>query len=111
MEPNAYTPKAISMIASATAAAVPGVAALGATLSEAAAKKIGHASPTQGVEAIVVEDTVELTIRLVVQYGYRIPDVALHVQKSVKDTVEEKMGCDVTAVHILIQGVTYDTSS
>lgn len=101
------SPRAVAIIASVTTGAVPGVAALGATLSETAAKKLGHASPAQGVEIVCHDDAVELTIRLLVTYGWRVPDVALEVQKSVKDAVESLTGYDVLAVHILVQDIVY----
>lgn len=101
------SPRDVSVLAAATAATIPGVAALGASLPEAAAKKIGHVSPAQGVDAAFTGDAVELTVRLAVAYGFRIPDVALHVQKSVKDAVEAQTGYHVTAVHILVQQVVF----
>lgn len=97
----------VGTIASLTAAKIPGVAALGATLSEAAAKKIGHASPSQGVDVTVQGQDVEITVRLVVQYGCRIPDVAIQVQKSVKDAVEKMTNYTVTSVHIMIQDISF----
>lgn len=101
----------VAIIASATAATIPGVAALGATLSETAAKKIGHASPAQGVEVTRQDGMVELTVRLVVQYGCRIPDVAIRVQQAVKTAVEAMTGYVVKAVHILIQDIVFPKDS
>ena len=94
--------RAISVLASQTAAAVSGVASLGASIAETAARKIGRTSLAQGVDAVIDGREVELTVRLVVQYGYRIPDIALAVQKKVKDAVESSAGCSVTAVHVRI---------
>lgn len=98
-------------IAAETAAKVPGVASLGASLSEAAAKKIGHTGPAQGVDAVFSDHSAELTIRLVVQHGCRIPDIALHVQQSVKDAVEVQTGYRVTAVHIWVQRIAFDSAA
>ena len=50
---------------------------------------------------------IELTVRLVIRYGCRIPDVALEVQKSVKDAVEKATACTVTAVHIIVQQLVF----
>ena len=38
----------------------------------------------------------------------RIPDVALEVQKSVKDAVEKATACTVTAVHIIVQQLVFE---
>lgn len=101
------SPRPVAIIAAATAAAIPGVAALGATLSETAAKKIGHTSPAQGVDVTRQDGTLEITVRLVVQYGCRIPDVAIRVQQAVKTAVEAMTGYSVRAVHILIQDIDF----
>lgn len=98
--------RAVSIIASMTAAGISGVS-LGATIAETAAKKMGHASLSQGAAALVEGQEAEITIRLVVTYGYRIPDIALQVQKSVKDAVEVMTGCHVTAVHIMVQDIDF----
>lgn len=103
----AIAARPIAIMASLTAARIKGVAALGASLSEAAAKKIGHISPAQGVDVSLHDGMVELTVRLIVQYGCRIPDVAIQVQKAIKDAVEEQTGYDVTAVHIMIQDISF----
>lgn len=100
--------RAISVLASQTAAAVGGgVASLGASIAETAARKIGRTSLAQGVDAVIDGRDVELTVRLVVQYGHRIPDIALAVQKKVKDAVEASAGCSVTAVHVVVQDIAF----
>lgn len=99
--------RAISVLASQTAAAVGGVASLGASIAETAARKIGRTSLAQGVDAVIDGRDVELTVRLVVQYGHRIPDIALAVQKKVKDAVEAAAGCSVTAVHVVVQDIAF----
>ena len=100
--------RAISIIAAMTAAAVPSVEALGASLKEAAAAKIGRSGPDQGAETVIDKhNEAEITVRLIVRYGCRIPDLALQVQKSVKDAVETMTGCHVTAVHIFIQNIIF----
>jgi uncharacterized alkaline shock family protein YloU len=100
--------RAISIIAAVTAAAIPSVVSLGASLKEVAAAKIGRAALDQGADTVIEgEDTAEITVRLVVRYGCRIPDLALKVQKSVKDAVEDMTGCHVTAVHVVIQNIEF----
>lgn len=99
--------RVISIIASQTAASVPDVAALDATLAEAAARKIGRINPAQGVDTTIDGIYADITIRLLVQYGCRIPDMALAVQKKVKDAVEEMTGCRVHTVHIVVQDIVF----
>ena len=47
-------------------------------------------------------------MRLVARHGYRIPDVAIKVQQSVKEAVESLTECAVTAVHITVQNILYE---
>lgn len=49
-----------------------------------------------------------MTVRLVVRYGIRIPDVAIEVQQVVKGAVESRCGYEVSAVHIIVQDILYD---
>ena len=80
----------IAAIASLTAAKVPSVAALGTNIADAAAEKLGRTRPNHGVDVC------------------RIPDVALEVQKTVKDAVEKVTACPVAAVHIIVQQVVFE---
>ena len=99
--------RVISIIASRTAASVPEVAALDASLTEAAARKIGRMNLAQGVDTTLDGIYADITIRLLVQYGCRIPDMALAVQKKVKDAVEAMTGCRVHTVHIVVQDIVF----
>ncbi len=99
--------RVLSIIASQAAASVPEVAALDATLADTAAKKLGRVNPAQGVQTTIDGIDAEITIRLIAKYGCRIPDMALAVQKKVKDTLESMTGCRVHAVHIVVQDIVF----
>lgn len=95
--------RVIARIAAAAASRVPQVTAMDTNFTEAASEKIGRPLPGRGVDVKIDGDNIELTLRLVIAYGCRIPDVALHLQQCVKDAVEKLTGCSVTAVHIVVQ--------
>lgn len=99
--------RVITRIAAKVALAIPQVAAMAPNLAEAASEKIGRNLPGRGVDAVLTGDEIELTLRLVIYYGCRIPDLALHIQQSVKDAVEQMTGCTVTAVHIVVQQLAF----
>ena len=84
------------------------VAALGTNIADAAAEKLGRTRPNHGVDVSIDGKLIELTVRLLIRYGCRIPDVALEVQKTVKDAVEKATACPVTAVHIIVQQVVFE---
>lgn len=100
--------RVIASIAALTAAKAAYVAALGMNIAEAAAEKLGRTLPGRGVDVTIEGQRIELTVRLVIRYGCRIPDVALEVQKSVKDAVEKATACTVTAVHIIVQQLVFE---
>lgn len=99
--------KAIAGIAAQTAAGMPHVSDLAPTLAESAAQRLGRGSLARGAAVKLTGNDAEITVRLVVESGCRIPDIALKVQKAVKDTVEELTGCTVTAVHIFVAGIIF----
>lgn len=99
--------KALAAAASQTALSVRGVDSLGASIAEVAARRIGRPALGQGIDVSIDGADVELTVRLIVQYGCRIPDVAMEVQKRVKDAVETSAGCSVSAVHVIIQDIAF----
>ena len=100
--------RVIASIAALTAAKAAYVADLGMNIAEAAAVNLGRTLPGRGVDVTIEGQRIELTVRLVIRYGCRIPDVALEVQKSVKDAVEKATACTVTAVHIIVQQLVFE---
>lgn len=103
--------RVISVIAAQTVLAISEVAALGTTLAEAAVKKLGRPSLAQGIDTQIDGMKIDITARLIAAHGCRIPDVALSVQKKVKDAVEAATGCHVQAVHVIIQDVAFADDS
>lgn len=101
----------LAAIASQAAAAVPGVCSLGATLKETAVQKLIKAEAPQGVDVSLDGRHLELTVRLIVQYGRRIPDIALAVQTGVKEAVERYTGYPVSAVHVIIQDIDFSADA
>jgi uncharacterized alkaline shock family protein YloU len=103
--------RAIAVIAAQIAVTVESVVSLAASMAEGVAAKLGRKNLAAGVTAHLEGHVAEVTIRLIVRYGYRIPDVALQVQKIVKDTVEQMTGYSVAAVHIVVQGIDFTQTS
>ena len=53
----------------------------------------------------VGENSAAIDLYVVVEYGVRIPDVALKVQENVKRAVQSMTGLDVSAINIHVQNV------
>ena len=93
--------KVIAFVAAQAALTVSGVAS---TFTE----KIGKAAGSRGIDVAIDGMEAELTVRLIVRHGVRIPDLAVEVQQTVKSAVETLCECVVTAVHITVQDVIFE---
>lgn len=65
----------------------------------------GKKNLSKGVKVTVGENSAAIDLYVVVEYGVRIPDVALEVQENVKKAVESMTGLDVSAVNVHVQNV------
>lgn len=65
----------------------------------------GKKNLSKGVKVSVGENSAAIDLYVVVEYGVRIPEVALQVQENVKKAVESMTGLDVSAVNIHVQNV------
>jgi len=91
-----------------------------ATISDAAAKEVAGvwalASPSMDLRGIVnrgktdislIDGIAEIRMRLVLESGARIRDVAENVQRSVKDAVQNMTGITVSKVNVVVSGIHY----
>lgn len=65
----------------------------------------GKKNLSKGVRVNVGENSATIDLHIVVEYGIRIPEVAVQVQDNVKKTVESMTGLVVSAVNIHVQNV------
>lgn len=65
----------------------------------------GKKNLSKGVKVSVGENSAAIDLYVVVEYGVRIPDVALKVQENVKRAVQSMTGLDVSAINIHVQNV------
>lgn len=59
------------------------------------------------VSVSVVNDMVEITIRLVMMSGYRLSNVAEQVQQKVKENVQSMTGVIVSKVHVIASDIIF----
>ena len=100
--------RAVAVLATKAVAAVSPQVSLHRRFAETAARKIGRLGDGYGVDVRLRDQEIELTVRIDVKYGMRVPDLAIQVQQAVKDTLEEMTGYTVTAVHVLVQSISFD---
>ncbi len=96
-----------AIVASDTA----GVAGMSSNLTDGLNNLLGRKSLSQGVKVQVSEEeTVDINIYIIVQYGYRIPDIALRLQERVKTAIERMTEYQVTGVNVFVQGIIFDSA-
>ena len=92
----------VGIIAGLAASEVPGVSGMsGAGLAD----MLGKRNPSKGVKVNVGEREAAIELNVVIEYGMRIPEVALQVQENVKKAVESMTGLDVIEVNVYVQNV------
>ena len=69
------------------------------------AEILGRKNLTKGVKVEVGEKEAAIDLYIIVEYGYRIPEIAWEIQEKVKQAVESMTGLTVVEVNIHVQGV------
>lgn len=100
----------IAIIAGTAALEIEGVvpSQAGGNFTGDIAEMLGKKNLAKGVKVSVEDDTVSVTIDILVKYGYKIPDVSLEVQKRVKTAIETMTGLGVASVDVNTLGIHAD---
>ena len=98
----------VGIIAGLAATEVAGVAGMSGGLVGGIAEILGKKNLSKGVKVEVGEKEAAVDLYIIVEYGVRIPDIALRVQENVKRAIESMTGLDVVEVNIHIQGVGFN---
>lgn len=98
----------VGIIAGMAATEVDGVAGMSAGLVGGIAEMLGKKNLAKGVKVEVGEREAAVDLYIIVEYGVRIPDIALRVQENVKRGIESMTGLDVVEVNVHIQGVGFN---
>ena len=106
-----FATEVVATIAGLAATEVEGVASMvGSTsggLAEIFKRGQNTRSLTKGVRVDLNDNTVSVQLTIVVDYGSPIPRVAKNIQENVKKAIETMSGLEVTAVNVMVQGVSF----
>jgi uncharacterized alkaline shock family protein YloU len=94
----------IASVALIAATDIEGVKSIGTKLTSRLLELIGRKSSVIKV-TIDKNSRLSLTIPLITQYGYNIPDVANKVQENVRAAVEKMTDLSIKDININVQGV------
>ena len=101
----------VGIIAGMAATEITGVAGMSAGLVGGIAEMLGKKNLAKGVKVEVGEREAAVDLYIIVEYGVRIPDIALRVQENVKRGIESMTGLDVVEVNVHVQGVGFNQDS
>lgn len=95
----------VGIIAGMAATEVSGVAGMSGGLVGGIAEMLGKKNLSKGVKVEVGKREAAVDLYIIMEYGVRIPDVALRVQENVKRAIESMTGLEVVEVNVHVQGV------
>ena len=101
----------VGIISGLAATEIEGVAGMSGGLVGGIAEMLGKKNLSKGVKVEVGEKEAAVDLYIIVEYGVRIPDIALRVQENVKRAIESMTGLDVVEVNIHVQGVGFAPES
>ena len=59
----------------------------------------------KGIKITQIEDGISIDLYIVVDYGFKIPEVAWNLQNKVKDDIEHSFEIIIKGINIHVQGV------
>lgn len=97
----------ISELASQIALAQEGVRQMDSRYSHGLYKAISDGEK-EGVHISSKSDGIVVDLYIIVQYGFRIPDIALKLQDKERELLSQLTGISVAAVNITVEGIVFD---
>ncbi len=97
----------VAVIAGLAATEIEGVAGMSGGIVGGIAEILGRKNLSKGVKVEVGETEAAIDIFVIVEFGVRIPDVALKIQEKVKKAIESMTGLKVVEINVHVQGVAF----
>ena len=95
----------VGIIAGMAATEIPGVAGMSGGLVGGIAEMLGKKNLAKGVKVEVGEKEAAVDLYVIMEYGVRLPDIAIQVQENVKHAIESMTGLEVVEVNVHVQSV------
>lgn len=96
----------VAIIAGLAAGEIKGIVGMSASLVGGITQALsGKKNLSKGVKVSLGENNAAIDLFIVVEYGVKIPEVALQAQENVKKAVESMTGLTVSEVNIHVQNV------
>ncbi len=101
-------PDVVATIAGVSASEIKGIAGMCSSFAGGIAEMFGaKKNAAKGIKAELKENTAVIDMYIIVEYGYKIPELAWELQESVKNNVETMTGITVEKVNVHIDGISF----
>lgn len=100
-----FANEVVAIIAALAASEVKGISGMSGGVVEGFAERLGRKNLTKGVKVEVGNEEAAVDVYVIVDYGYKIHNVAYEIQDSVKKAIETMTGLRVVEVNVYVQGV------
>jgi uncharacterized alkaline shock family protein YloU len=97
----------VGIIAGLAATEVKGVAGMSGGVVDGISELLKKKNLSKGVRVEVGETEAAIDLYVVIEYGAKIPEVAIKIQENVKKAIESMTGLIVVEVNVHIQGVEF----
>jgi uncharacterized alkaline shock family protein YloU len=98
-------PEVIEVIAGLATIEVDGIAGMSGGLAGGIAELLGKKNVAKGVKVEVGQKEAAVDVSVIIQYGYKIPEVANSVQENIKRSIEMMTGLNVVEVNVHVHDV------
>lgn len=100
--------EAVATIVRMAADQVEGIAHAPLSMASGFTEKLGKKNPAKGVKVELAENEVKIALYIYVEYGVKIPKLAMDLQKEVRQSVQMMTGLTVKEVNIFVQGISFE---
>ena len=100
--------EAVATIVRMAADRVEGFAHAPLSMASGFTEKLGKKNPAKGVKVELSEQEVKIALYIYVDYGVKIPKLAMELQKEVRQAVQLMTGLSVKEVNIFVQGISFE---
>src|SRR5690606_19703684 len=98
-------PEVLEVIAGLAAIEIEGVAGMSGGIAGGIAQLLGRKNLSKGVKVVLAEDKANIDLSMIVEYGFRIPELCDQISRNVKHAIESMTGISVNEVNIHIHDV------
>jgi len=100
-------PEVIEVISGLATIGTAGVAGMSGGFVNGITELLGKKNLSKGVKVEVGQKESAIDVSIVIEYGYRIPEVSREVQQNVKQAIESMTGLQVVEVNVHIHDVQF----